>query len=57
MNYDNKKDNKREDLTEKIQVALDRAIQRVIIETKSTNGYMAVSDGNGGVKKIPAKDL
>ena len=48
---------KSEDLTDKIQAALDKAIQGVIAETKALNTYMVVSDGKGGVKKIWAKDL
>ncbi|MEO6330395.1 MAG: hypothetical protein ABIO55_15780 [Ginsengibacter sp.] len=48
---------KREDLSPKIKIALDKAIQKVIAEEKARNGYLVVSDNKGGVKKIPAKDL
>jgi hypothetical protein len=48
---------KSEDLSQKIKIALDRAIQRVKVETKATNTYMVVSDGKGGSKKIYAKDV
>jgi hypothetical protein len=48
---------KREDLSGKIRIALDSAIQKIIAETKATNSYIVVSDKNGKVKKIPAKDL
>jgi hypothetical protein len=48
---------KREDLSEKIRIALDKGIQKLIAETKATNSYTVVSDKNGKVKKIPAKDL
>jgi hypothetical protein len=50
-------DNKSKDLSGKIKIALDKAIQGVIAETKAKNSYMVISDKNGGVKKIPAKDL
>lgn len=49
--------NVREDLTPKIMEALRRATQRVRLEAKATNTYIVVTDGKGGVKKIPAKDL
>lgn len=48
---------KREDLSNKIQVALDKAIKKVIAETKATNSYMVIADDKGNIKKIPAKDL
>ncbi|MFT3932598.1 MAG: hypothetical protein QM726_03200 [Chitinophagaceae bacterium] len=51
------REEKRENLTNKINAALDKAIKKVIAETKATNTYMVVSDGKGGFKKIPAKDL
>lgn len=48
---------KREDLSGKIKVALDKAIQNLIAETKAKNSYLVISDKNGKIKKIPAKDL
>ena len=48
---------KREDLTGKIKIALDKAIQKVIAEEKARNGYLVISDKKGGVIKVPAKDL
>lgn len=48
---------KREDLSGKIKIALDRGILKLITETKATNSYIVVSDKNGKVKKISAKDL
>jgi len=48
---------KREDLSDKIQIALDKAIQKVIAETKATNTYMVYSDKKGNIIKVPAKDL
>ncbi|MBI1783207.1 MAG: hypothetical protein HYR66_17850 [Sphingobacteriales bacterium] len=46
-----------EKLSDKIKVALDKAIQNVIAETKSKNSYLVISDKKGNIKKIPAKDL
>jgi hypothetical protein len=51
------KPKKREDLSDKIKIALDKAIQKVIAETKATNTYMVYSDKKGNIIKIPAKDL
>ncbi len=48
---------KREDLSDKIKIALDKAIENVIAETKSKNSYLVVADKAGNIKKIPAKDL
>ncbi|MBS1619993.1 MAG: hypothetical protein JST10_04900 [Bacteroidetes bacterium] len=48
---------KREDLSDKIKIALDKAIKKVIAETKAKNSYMVVADKKGNIKKIPAKDL
>lgn len=51
------KSKKREDLSDKIQVALDKAIKNVIADTKVKNSYMVIADKKGNIKKIPAKDL
>ena len=48
---------KSEDLSDKIKVALDKAIKKVIAEEKARNGYLVISDKKGGIKKVPAKDL
>lgn len=48
---------KREDLSEKIKVALDKAISNVIAETKAKNSYLVIADKQSNIKKIPAKDL
>ena len=48
---------KREDLSEKIKIALDKAISNVIAETKAKNSYLVIADKQGNIKKIPAKDL
>ena len=46
-----------EDLSTKIQAALDKAIEKVKAETKAKNSYMVIADKDGNIKKIPAKDL
>jgi hypothetical protein len=46
-----------EDLSDKIKVALDKAIQKVIAEEKARNGFLIISDKKGHIKKVPAKDL
>lgn len=45
------------DLSGKIKIALDKAVKKVIAEEKEKGGYLVVSDKDGNVKKIPAKDL
>ena len=52
-----KNNKKKESLTGKIQVALDKAIKNVIAETKAKNSYMVIADKDGKIKKIPASDL
>jgi hypothetical protein len=46
-----------EDFINKMQAALDKAIEKLIAEEKARDGYLVVSDRKGGVKKIPARDL
>lgn len=48
---------KSKDLSDKIQVALEKAIQKVIAETKAKNTYMVYSDKKGNIIKVHAKDL
>ena len=48
---------KTQDLSGKIQIALDKAIKKVIAEEKSRNGYLVISDKQGNIKKIPASEL
>ena len=48
---------KQEDLSGKIKVALDKAVEKIITQEKARNGYLIVSDKKGGIKKVPAKDL
>ena len=45
------------DLSDKIKIALDKAIKKVIAEEKARNGYLVISDKKGGIIKVPAKDL
>ncbi len=51
------KPKKSEDLSAKIKIALDKAIQKVIAEEKARNGFLVISDTEGNIKKIAAKDL
>jgi hypothetical protein len=50
-------DKKSGDLSGKIKIALDKAIQKIIAEEKARDGYLVISDKKGGVIKVPAKDL
>jgi hypothetical protein len=51
------KRNKTEDISEKLRIGFERARQKLIEHEKKTNGYIVVSDKEGNVIKIPAKDL
>jgi hypothetical protein len=51
------KSKKREDLSDRVKTALDKAIKNVIAETKAKNSYMVIADKNGNIKKIPATNL
>jgi hypothetical protein len=42
---------KSEDLSDKIKVALDKAIKKVITEEKARDGYLIISDKKAGLKK------
>ncbi len=37
--------------------ALKKVSEKLIAETKRLNSYLVVSDEDGNIKKIPAKDL
>ncbi|MDQ2863831.1 MAG: hypothetical protein M3R50_09340 [Bacteroidota bacterium] len=50
-------DKKIEDLSDKIKIALDKAIQKIIAEEKARDGYLVISDKKGGVVKVPARNL
>lgn len=39
------------------QLALNKAKQNLIAETKAQNSYLVIADEKGNIKKIPAKDL
>jgi hypothetical protein len=52
-----KSEEKREDLSDKIKVVMDKAIRKIIAEEKAHDGYLVISDKKGGVIKVPAKDL
>ena len=43
--------------TEATEKALKKVHEKLIAETKEKNSYLVVSDENGNIKKIPAKDL
>ncbi|HEY8689218.1 MAG TPA: hypothetical protein VIM07_08285 [Chitinophagaceae bacterium] len=47
----------KEDLSDKIQTALDKGIKKLIAEEKKNNGHLIISDKKGNIKKIAAKDL
>jgi len=49
--------NNRESRLGKIEIALAKAIQNVIAETKAKNSFLVIADKKGNIKKIPAKDL
>ncbi len=51
------KKNKKEDLSDKIQIAPDRAIAKLKVEAKATGTYLVVADKKGNIKKIHPKDL
>jgi len=46
-----------EDLSTKIKIALDKAVEKVIAETKTKNCYLVFADDKGNIKKVFAKDL
>ena len=47
----------KEDLSDKLRIAFDKAREQFIAEEKARNGYVVVSDKNGNIKRIPAKDF
>lgn len=44
-------------LVKSTEKALSKLSSQLIAETKANNSYIVVSDKDGKVKKIPAKDL
>lgn len=47
----------KEDLSEKMKLGFEKARKKLIAEEKKNNGYLIVSDKDGNIKKIAAKDL
>ncbi|MBY0477185.1 MAG: hypothetical protein K2Q24_06040 [Chitinophagaceae bacterium] len=52
-----KNNTKKESLTGEIQIALDKAILKVVADTKAKNSYLVIADKKGNIKKITAKEL
>ena len=48
---------KKNDISKKIENALDKAVKKLIVEEKKRDGYLVTGDEAGNIKKIPAKDL
>jgi hypothetical protein len=48
---------KHQQLKEATEKALQNVSEKLISETKEKNSYLVVSDENGNIKKISAKDL
>jgi hypothetical protein len=48
---------KKEDISDKIKIALDKAIKKVIAEEKARNGYLVIWDKKGNVQKVEAKNF
>ena len=49
--------NKHDELGEAVEAALKKVSQNIIEETKKQNSYLVVTDEDGNIKHIPAKDL
>ena len=45
------------DESKAIEEGLKKVSEKLIAETKATNGYLIVSDEKGNIKKVHAKDL
>lgn len=45
------------DISASLEKGLEKARKKVIEMEKKNNGYIVISDKDGKVKKIPAKDL
>jgi hypothetical protein len=48
---------KKNDLSDKMKKALDKATDKVIAKQKAKDGYLVTGDADGNIRKIPAKDL
>jgi len=51
------KDINKEDISATLEKSLEKVRKQLIEKIKKNNGYLVVSDKDGKVKKIPAKDL
>lgn len=40
-----------------LEAALKKVSEKLIAEEKKNNGYLIISDSEGNIKKVPAKDL
>lgn len=49
--------NTHRELGEAIERGLKIVSEKLIAETKATNGYLVIADAEGNLKKVPAKDL
>ncbi len=47
----------KEDLSEKMKLGFEKARKQLIAKEKKNNGYLIVSDKQGNIKKIAAKDM
>ncbi|HEY8968705.1 MAG TPA: hypothetical protein VIM64_06425 [Puia sp.] len=45
------------DISATLEKSLKKVWEKLVEEKKKNNGYLVVSDKDGKVKKIPAKDL
>ena len=50
-------DRNNKDISATLEKSLAKVRKKLIEEEKKINGYLVVSDKDGKVKKIPAKDL
>ncbi|HXI00955.1 MAG TPA: hypothetical protein VNI52_11865 [Sphingobacteriaceae bacterium] len=52
-----KRNNPREDLSEKLEKGFALVRKRLIEYEKKNNGYLVISDKDGNIKRVAAKDL
>ena len=50
-------DKNKHDISTTLEKSLKKVWEKLIEEEKKNNGYIVISDKDGKVKKIPAKDL
>ena len=46
-----------EDLSERMQVGFDKARLKLLEKEAKNDGYLIISDKDGNIKKVPAKEL